>query len=148
MRSIRICLTVAFVLLFFFGGTGAPCSAGPIQDELKITIDKILDILKDPALKGEAATRERRAALRNAILGKFNFERMSQLSLGRYWRDRTPEERQIFIDLFGRLLEDTYASKIESYTNERIEFVKELVSEPRAQVHTKVVTDTDRKSVV
>jgi phospholipid transport system substrate-binding protein len=117
-------------------GTSSP------QDQLRTSIDAILEILKNDSLKGEANISIRREALRKKIYERFDFEKMSQFSLGRHWRDRTPEERLTFVRLFSRLLEETYVGKIEAYTDEQVMYVKELVRDTKAQIDTKIITDT------
>ncbi|MFU8768738.1 MAG: MlaC/ttg2D family ABC transporter substrate-binding protein [Desulfotignum sp.] len=131
-------LTVSLLLIFSVATAGAPSP----RDQLQTSIDAILEVLKDPSLQGEANTDVRRQALREKIYARFDFERMSQLSLGRHWRDISPEERQTFVDLFSRLLEDTYVGKIEGYTDEKVVFLKDQVRDKRAQIDTKIVTDT------
>ena len=37
-----------------------------------------------------------------------------------------PAERKQFVDLFASLLENSYASKIESYNNEKVVYIKEI----------------------
>lgn len=44
--------------------------------------------------------------------------------------------------MFGQLLEDTYVSKIEAYTDEKVIYVKEFVKKKKAMVYTKIVTQT------
>ncbi len=116
-------------------GTSSP------QDPLQTSIDAILAILKDDSLQGEANTALRREALRKKIYERFDFEKMSQFSLGRHWRDKTPEERQAFVTLFSQLLENTYVGKIEDYTDEQVMYVKEQVRNDKAQIDTIIVTD-------
>jgi phospholipid transport system substrate-binding protein len=116
--------------------------ASSVQDQLKITIDKIMEILRDPSLKGEEQTPKRRASLRKAIAERFSFEKMAQLCLARHWKQRTDAEKKAFVDVFGQLLEDTYISKVEAYTNEQVIYVKEYVTTKKAQVSTKIITDT------
>lgn len=135
----HIFLIVVAACVFF---PAHPVTASSVQDELKVSIDKILDILRDPALKGTESIEKRRAALRKVINEKFSFAKMSQLSLARHWRKRSTAEKKAFIELFGQLLEDTYISKIESYTDEKVVYVKEFVKKKKAQVNTKIVTDT------
>lgn len=116
------------------------CLASPVQDQLQGTINKILEILKDPALKGEGATKQRRDLLRSAVNERFSFEKMSQLCLARHWKERSDAEKKEFVELFGKLLEDTYISKIEAYTNEKIEYTKEAITDKKAQINTRILT--------
>ena len=135
----RVVLAFFAVCLLFSSNT---CFASPVQDQLELSINKILEILRDPAMKGDAAIEARRDALRKVIYERFSFAKMSQLSLARYWNERSDEEKKSFIDLFGKLLEETYISKIEGYTDEKVVFVKEFSDSKKAQVNTKIVTDT------
>ncbi|MCA1792656.1 MAG: phospholipid-binding protein MlaC [Desulfotignum sp.] len=115
--------------------------ASPARDQLEASIDAIIQILKDDTLAGEANTERRREALRKMFFERFDFEKTSQLSLGRHWRDKTPTERKTFVDLFSTLMENNYVSKIESYTDEKVNFVKEQIRGKKAQINTIIVTD-------
>jgi len=141
MKQFKYVVLVLFAVGIFFSINTAR-AASSVQDQLKVTLDQILEILRDQSIKGDIGTEKRREALRKLIYEKFSFAKMSQLSLARHWRDRSEEEKKVFIELFGKLLEQTYVSKIEAYTNERVVFVKEFVQDRKAQVNTKIVTDT------
>jgi phospholipid transport system substrate-binding protein len=60
--------------------------------------------------------------------------------MGTHWKERTPAEQKEFEQLFETLLENTYASKIEAYNNNKIVFVKENVDGDHAEVKSKVNT--------
>jgi phospholipid transport system substrate-binding protein len=139
MKQIQIVAFIFCAVLIF--SPVNTCFASPVQDRLQDSINKIIEILKDPALKGEAAIQQRRESLRKVIYEQFNFERMSQLCLGKYWKDRSDEEKKVFIELFGKLLEETYLSKIEGYTNEKVEYLKEAVTDKKAQINTRIITE-------
>ena len=140
MKQFRIVFLVFFLICFFLPVNTAFSSS--VQDQLKVTLDQILEILRDPSLKREEFAEKRRTSLRKLIYERFDFEKMSQYCLAKHWKKRSAEEKKIFIELFGRLLEQTYVSKIESYSNEKVVFLKEYVKKKKAQVNTIVVTDT------
>ncbi len=140
MKSFKFVFPVFFIVFLFL--PNQPVYASPVQDQLKITIDKILEILRDPSLEGEEQVEKRRASLRKVINERFSFAKMSQLSLGRHWKKRSDEEKKVFIELFGQLLEETYISKIEAYTDEEVVYVKEYVKKKKAQINTKIITQT------
>lgn len=142
MKAGKVKIIVLFLGVLLLMAPSPHADASPVQEQLKTTIDTIVEILRDPALKGEEKKEARRAALREVIYAKFSFAKMSQLSLARYWKKRSKEEKIQFIDLFGRLLEQTYVSKIESYTNEKVTYVKEFIKKNKAMVYTKIITDT------
>lgn len=121
-------------------GFPAPSRAGAPTDQIRGTIDRAIEILKDPALAAKEKQGERRELLKRAIEPVFGFGEMAKRSLGRNWRDRTPEERDRFVALFRELLENSYLGKIESYQGEVIRYGKETVEGPYAKVETLVVT--------
>ena len=140
MKFLRIVFLVFFAVCVFSPTHHA--WASPVQEQLKITVDKIMEILKDPSFKGEEQVEKRRASLSKVINESFSFAKMSQLSLGRHWRKRSDEEKKVFIGLFGQLLEETYISKIEAYTDEKVIYLKEFVKKKKARVNTKIITKT------
>jgi phospholipid transport system substrate-binding protein len=96
-------------------------------------------------LRKEGLTREQRWREIGRIINKsFDFRSMSQSVLATNWREATAEEKRQFVEYFSQYLEDTYRTKIEAYTNQRIEYVSEQVRKDRAVVDTEIVTDQAR----
>jgi len=107
-------------------------------DQIKSTVDQVIQILTNPQLQGEEKKQERRKKLREAIFVRFDFQEMARRSLGAHWQRRTPEEQAEFIKVFSDLLEQTYVDKIESYNNEKFIYTNERVDGPYAEVGSKM----------
>ncbi|MFA7403974.1 MAG: ABC transporter substrate-binding protein [Pelobacteraceae bacterium] len=109
-----------------------------VTDEIKKTVDDVVRIVSDKEMKNNESGR--RQALKEAIGDIFDYREMAKRSLGRHWKRRTPQERKYFVELFATLLENSYADKLESYHNEKIEYLRERVdggyAEVRSRVHT------------
>jgi phospholipid transport system substrate-binding protein len=114
-------------------------SAGAPGEQVRQTVDKLLAILKNPRLKGEENKNERREKLKEVIYQGFDFTEMAKRSLGSEWRRRSPEERKEFVKLFTDLLKRAYLEQIESYSGEKIQYLKELEGDNYAEVATKIV---------
>jgi phospholipid transport system substrate-binding protein len=114
-------------------------AAGTPGDQVRQTTDKLLVILKDPRLKGEGSKNERREKLKEVIYQRFDFTEMARRSLGSEWRRRTPDEQKEFVKLFTDVLERTYLDQIESYSGEKIQYLKEREDGNQAEVATKIV---------
>jgi len=140
MKRFRIIILALLVIWLFIPVKNI--LASPAQDQLKVTIDNLLEILRDQSLKGDEKKEEKKASLRRVIHERFSYAKMSQLSLARHWKKRTDEEKKAFIEMFGKLLEETYVSKIDDYTDQEVVYVKEFVRGNKAQVYTKIITDT------
>jgi phospholipid transport system substrate-binding protein len=111
--------------------------------QVKGTIDKVLEILRDPALKAPDKAEVRRKKLKEVIYPRFEFSEMAKRSLGPHWRNRTPKEREEFVSLFADLLEQSYHKKLESYTDEEILYTKEQMEDKFGLVVTKIVSQKE-----
>lgn len=129
-------LLLFFLLLLFV----VPVHAGEPTNQVKQTVDKILDILKAKEMKRPERAKERRTALRKVIGERFDFEEMAKRSLALYWAKRTPEERKEFVSLYSDLLERIYLDKIEEYTDEKILYAGESTDGEYAVVRTRILT--------
>ena len=121
-------------------GAAAGAHAGPATDRLKPEIERVLAVMENPALRGEAKTQERRQAIRAVTDGVFDWTEMARRSLGRHWNARTPAEQQEFVGLFRDLLERAYVAKIEKYSGEKLAYAGETADGDQATVRTRVQT--------
>lgn len=135
----RYLMTVIFSVFVVYHSVPFAYAGEPTQ-QVKQTVDKVIDILKDKELKKPEKTKERRAAIRKVVGERFDFEEMSKRSLSIHWKNRTPEERKEFVQLFTDLLERSYIKKIESYTDEKILYTGEDIEGEYSVVKSKVVT--------
>ena len=117
------------------------CRAGSPTDQIRVTVDQVLAILKDPALKSPGTKEARRSQLTNAILPRFDFEEMAKRSLGAEWRRRTPAEQAEFVRLFTELLKNSYVEAIESYRGQKVIYRRESVDGDYAEVGTQVINE-------
>ena len=75
------------------------------------------------------------------ILPYVDFQRMTALAAGRYWRDATPEQQKMLTDEFRALLVYTYSGAITQVKDQKIEF-KPLRADPadtEVEVRSQVV---------
>ena len=138
MKRKRFCIHMVVISLMINLTVVSVCFAGSeITNKLKNTINKVISTLKDEALKNDLPAR--RAILRNTINDQFNYRQMVMRSLAKNWDVRSAEEQQLFIALFKSLLENSYANKLESFSNEKINYLDEVVKGEYALVKTEVV---------
>lgn len=74
------------------------------------------------------------------ILPHFNFQRMTQLALGREGRQASPEQLKILVDEFRNLLVRTYSKALTEYRNQEISFkpFRMTVADTDVKVRTEV----------
>lgn len=134
-RLLRILLGTCVLTLLL----AASASAGEPTDQVRQSVDKVLNILRNKELKRPERTQERRAAIRKIVDERFDFEEMAKRSLALHWRKRTSEEKKEFVMLYSDLLERAYIKKIEDYTDEKVLYTGESVEGDYAVVRTKII---------
>ena len=88
---------------------------------IKSTVDDVITIIKHD--KGiQAGDQKKIIALVDAkVLPHFDFARMTQLAVGKYWRTATPEQKQALTMEFRDMLVRTYTKVFTVYRDQTIE---------------------------
>jgi phospholipid transport system substrate-binding protein len=104
-------------------------------------VKNVLDVLRDPALQGEANKEAKQKKIESIADQMFDYIALSRLTLGKSWKQFSREQQKEFVSLYRTILEKAYMDKILSYTDEKVTFDKELMlSENKAEVQTKIIT--------
>ena len=127
--SKKIFLIISGILVF--GVSQALCATSPME-QVKVTVDRVIEVLRQGELQGEA----RRKVLSELIRSRFDFIIMSQRTLGQHWKKATGQEQDEFVRLYSDLLEASYIGRIEAYTDETVDYISEKIDGPRAIVAT------------
>ena len=116
--------------MFFALAASAVIAATPVAafanvaapDELvrKNTMEVLAMLKADKDLAAGDPTKVEKLA-NEKILPYFNFQRMTQLAVGRAWRDATEAQKTALINEFRRLLVRTYSSSLSQFRNQTIE---------------------------
>ncbi len=115
-------------------------AATPLET-IRADINKVLDVLRDPSLKGESGKKTKKVKIRSLANKMFDYAELSQRTLGQNWKKLNAGQQKEFTDLYASLLEETYANRILSYTNEKVLYGKEkTLSEKTVEVQTTIVT--------
>ena len=115
MRAISGLAFLAASALALWTSAGHAAAESPAE-LVRAEVAEVLAIVKDESISRSA----RRARLTRRIASRFDFESMAQSILATHWRKASVEEREAFIELFTRLLEQTYVSAIERHTTETV----------------------------
>jgi phospholipid transport system substrate-binding protein len=128
---------LAVFLLVFQAYAGTPL--GTVQTN----VNKVLEVLRDPALKAETAKEIKKEKLRAIYEQMFDEIELAKRTLARNWNALDLAQRQEFVQLFHQVLEKAYIDKILSYTDEKVVFDKEtMLAENQAEVQTRIVTSS------
>ena len=126
------------ILIFLFS---RPVLGGEPTDQIKATTDKIVAILMDPALESPEMLDEKKRKIRKAVDERFDWIAISRRALGRHWQKMTSEEKRTFVPLFGKMLEQTYLSRVGEYSGERVSYEDEEIDGTYGVVNVKIISD-------
>ena len=133
---------IGLSILMLFLST-LPVYAGAPLDMVQANVNKVLDVLRDPSLKGEAAKGAKKEKLEVIYEQMFDGVELSMRTMGGNWKKLNPAQQKEFTLLYRQILEKAYIDKILSYTDEKIVFPKEsMLSNNQAEVQTKVITSS------
>src|SRR4030043_772756 len=137
-KSMINCIVrITFILCLIFPSYAF---AGVPLETVKGYADKVLDVLRDPALKAEAAKKTKKDKLRAISEKMFDFTELSKRTLAQNWSKFNPEQQKEVVECYTSLLEDAYANRIMAYTDEKIVFSKEVaLTEKTVEVRSTVL---------
>ena len=117
---IRFVQWMFVALLFLVAAQTRADDIGPDELVKNTTLEVISVIKQDKDI--QAGDRAKIYALvEEKVLRHFDFRRMSQLAMGKNWRQATPEQQEALIKEFRSLLVRTYAVSLSQYRDQKIE---------------------------
>ena len=125
-----------FLGVFLLISTSALLWSGEPGDLIK----KI--ILKDISLKDGEDMEERKQELWIEISNSFDFEEIAKRVMGKYWKDRSPEEKKEFIGLFVNNVKGACMRKTGPRFGEEIISLSEKQNNRYAKVHIGLIKRT------
>jgi len=132
---------IASAALLIFTMAPLLVSAGAPLDTINSNVSSVIDVMRDPKLKGEAGKKVKEQKIIDAAEKLFDFVELSKRTLGLNWNKLTPEQRKEFVDLYKTILKDAYIDKLTAYTDEKINYTKEVpLSETIVEVQSIVTT--------
>ena len=100
-------------------------------------------ILKDTSLKDGEVTKERKQKLWKEIYHSFDFEEMAKVAMGKYWSERSSEEKREFIELFANNIKGSYMRKTGPRFGEEIISLNEEQNNDYARVQVSLIKRTE-----
>jgi phospholipid transport system substrate-binding protein len=104
------------------------CALGVAQAEviapdalIRNTVDEVIGIIKQDKDIQAGDQKKINALVDAKVLPHFDFQRMTQLAVGRYWRTATPEQKQSVVTEFRNLLVRTYTKVFTVYRNQTVD---------------------------
>ena len=139
-RSGRTPVWLGLVLLGWSLAAVPSWAGGAATEAIKGTINEVIRILSDQGMKKPERAQERRKLLEKVVGDRFNYEEMAKRTLAAQWQKLDAKQRAEFVDLFMKLLTNSYADKVEGYSGEQIHYLNERLEGDYAEVRTKAAS--------
>lgn len=134
MHTLRI-LMIGFALLLTALPAGAEMSPSEV---IQNTANRVIERLHDSPkpLSDDQAY----ALVEDLIIPHLDFDSFARFTLGKHWRQASPEQRTAFTREFRDLLMRSYATSLNAYNGERIEQLGQRdEGEGRIQLQTQLI---------
>jgi phospholipid transport system substrate-binding protein len=118
LRPLRYSLIVAWLFVGWLSAGLAAADAEPpsARDVVDSQIKNALAVLRDAKLT-QAQKREKIGQIADQHT---DFETLSRLTLGRYWRDLSADQRAVFVEAFRKHLSNLYGNFLDGYGGEDV----------------------------
>lgn len=132
-------------LIKFIFATLICCSLGVAHAELiapdaliRNTVDEVIAVIRHDKDIQAGDQKKINVLVDAKVLPHFDFGRMTQLAVGKYWRTATPEQKQALVMEFRNMLVRTYAKVFTVYRDQTVEVkpLKMAVDDAEATVKT------------
>lgn len=125
--AFRYFITVAFMAVAWPLATataqeGANEAPTPPEDVARETVERLLDAMEGRRDELRRNPEELDALIERILVPLIDVEYMSQLVLGRHWRDASEEQRERFQESFKNMLIQTYGGALLEFQKEKVEF--------------------------
>lgn len=134
--------TFLLSLAFMAGLSSTPVGAADTPPDVlaRTTTQEVLAILKQDKEIQSGNLNKVYQLVEAKILPNFDFNRMTQLAVGKHWSRASAKQKQALVTEFRNLLVRTYSSSLTAFTNQTVEF-KPLTLKPDdtdVTVHTEI----------
>jgi phospholipid transport system substrate-binding protein len=100
---------------------------------IKARNQNVEDIITAAGDNIDDATRDK---LKDVINSFIDFRELSRVALGKYWKERTEQEKDDFVSVFEQLIRNSSVKKLEVYKADRIEYDEPEIRSGKAFVRT------------
>ncbi len=118
-------------------------AAGAPTDAMKGTVNDVIRILSNPALKAPDQRQSILRQVKQVVDRRFDYEEMAKRTLPN-WSQLSASQRREFVTLFSELLATSYAEKMAKYSGEKVTFLGDRVEGDQAEVNTVLIRTNDR----
>lgn len=141
-------LALFFLPILFLPGQGLTTDS-PLE-AVRSTTNQVVLVLRAPENQGPHLREKRIKQVSEIVRPLFDRREVARRTLGVYWRDRTEEQREEFIEIFTELVEKSYGETFDKQAEkylDQVEFLydQETIDGKFAEVSTRIFVPSQHK---
>jgi len=141
VNQMRLYISVLHLLVLLVFTTPASSDQSPLKLVRDTSTQMLMTLREEETSVKQNPARLHEIVTEN-VLPNFDFERMGRWTLGKYWRNANPQQREEFIKEFRALLVRSYGRALVDYADAEIVYLPLRMKDDEAQV--KVHTELSR----
>lgn len=118
MKFFALLLAGASLLL----PVGAQAQETPPDVLVKNVTTEVLDIIRKDKEIQSGNTKRAIELVEQKVLPHFNFTHMTQMALGKDWRQASPAQQKVLTEEFRKLMVNTYSNALTAYKDQTVEY--------------------------
>ncbi len=135
----------SLLVLVLFWLNAAALEQNAIKPVMRQKVDEIITLINDRNL----TKAQRNAKIEQTIDPLFDFTMMAKLSLGKHaWKKASKSQRKAYVKLFERRIKDSYMSKLDMYSNEKIILEAPKKVKKRIHLNSYIMQKGEKKEVL
>jgi phospholipid transport system substrate-binding protein len=141
VKQMRLYISVIHLLVLLVFATPASSGQSPLE-LVRDTSTQILTTLREEKTSISQNSARLHEMISENVMTHFDFERMAQWTLGKYWRNANMQQREEFVKEFRALLVRSYGRALVDYADAEIVYLPFRMKDAETQV--KVHTELSR----
>ncbi len=127
---------IALLAICTFSSFASSAETGKPTSSLTEAVNLFVNV----ASNKELSLKEKKVSITEIVKDKMDLPVISKRVISRYWKKANKEDKKEFIALFTQVIVNTYASLLNQYNNEEVEYLKEEIKKGKyAKVNTNIV---------
>lgn len=118
MKFFALLLAGASLLL----PVGAQAQETPPDVLVKNVTTEVLDIIRKDKEIQSGNTKRAIELVEQKVLPHFNFTHMTQMAMGKDWRQASPAQQKVLTEEFRKLMVNTYSNALTAYKDQTVEY--------------------------
>jgi phospholipid transport system substrate-binding protein len=132
-------MSASFALLLACGVSISMAADVAPEALARSVTDEVLAVLRTDKELQAGNSQKVVQLVESKVLPHFDFTRMTQLAVGRNWRQATPQQQRVLVDEFRTLLVRTYATALTMYKNQTIDYRPARLADGESHVIVKSI---------